>query len=138
MKKLLLLPLTALLLSGCADKANYETAVLNELQRDTKTAESKDYKVPPEKMATCIVETSAQNMPGVFALDPERLMAYRNYTKMLTLAESKDPKKTMEELQSDFGSVKALMAARSNYTESELECLSTFVMNAEEAAPAEK
>ncbi len=138
MKKLLLLSLAALLLSGCADKKNYEAAVLVELQRDTKTAESKDYKVPPEKMATCIVETSSQNMPGVFALDPARLTAYRNYAKMLSLAESKDPKKTMEELQSDFGSAKELMAARSNYTESELECLSTFVMSAEESEPTQK
>jgi hypothetical protein len=138
MKKLLLLTLAALLLSGCADKKNYEAAVLVELQRDTKTAESKDYNVPPEKMATCIVESSSKNMAGLFAFDPARMTAYRNYTKMLTLAESTNPKKTMEELQTDFGSAKELAAARSNYTESELECLSSFVMSAEEPAQAEK
>jgi hypothetical protein len=132
MKKILLLPLAALLLSGCADKNNYETAVLAELQRDTKTPETRDYKVPPEKMAGCIVEMSSKNMPGVFGLDPARLTAYRNYTKMLTLAKSTDPKKTMEELQTDFGSAKELVAARSNYTESELECLTSFVMSAGE------
>ncbi len=138
MKKILLLPLAALLLSGCADKNNYEAAVLAELQRDTKTTETRDYKVPPEKMATCIVESSSKNMAGVFALDPARLTAYRNYTKMLTLAQSKDPKKTMEELQTDFGSAKELVAARSNYTESELECLSSFVMNADESTKSEE
>lgn len=132
MKKLLLFSLSALLLSGCTDKNNYEAAVLSELQRSAKTADAKDYKVPSEKMATCIVETSSQNMPGLFDLDPARLTAYRNYTKMLTLAESKDPKKTMDELQQDFGSTKELIAARSNYTESELDCLATFVANSEE------
>ncbi len=138
MKKILLLPLVALLLSGCADKNNYEAAVLEELQRDTKTPETRDYKVPAEKMAGCIVETSSKNMPGIFGLDPARLMAYRNYAKMLTLAKSPDPKKTMEELQTDFGSAKELVAARSNYTESELECLSSFVMSADEPPQAEK
>jgi hypothetical protein len=82
-------------------------------------------------MAECIVEASSQNMHGIFALDPERLMAYRHYTKMLTVAQSPDPKKTMEELRNDFGSVKELVAARSNYVESHMECESSFVVNTE-------
>ena len=57
---------------------------------------------------------------------------------MLTLTQSQDPKKTMAELQTDFGSPKELVEARSNYTESELECLSSFVMSAEEPTPSEK
>ncbi|MCX7074548.1 MAG: hypothetical protein QX193_02465 [Methylococcales bacterium] len=138
MKKILLLPLVTLLLAGCADKNNYEAAILAELQRDTKTVDTRDYKVPAEKLATCIVDVSSKNMPGIFGLDPARLTAYRNYTKMLTLTQSQDPKKTMAELQTDFGSPKELVEARSNYTESELECLSSFVMSAEEPTPSEK
>lgn len=126
MKKLLLLSLAALLLSGCADKNNYEAAVLADVKRD-ESKDKKDYKVDPEKMASCIVNMSSQNMPGLFGLDPERLTAYRNYTKMLTLAESPDPKKTMEELRNEFGSVQKLTEARSNYIESQLECLASFV-----------
>lgn len=128
MKKLLLLSLAALLLSGCADKNNYEAAVLADVKRD-ESKDKKDYKVDPEKMASCIVEMSSQNMHGLFGFDPERLTAYRNYTKMLTLAESADPKKTMEELRNDFGSVQELTAARSNYIESQMECLASFVEN---------
>lgn len=126
MKKLLLLSLAALLLSGCADKNNYEAAVLADVKRD-ESKDKKDYKVDAEKMASCIVNMSSQNMPGLFGLDPERLTAYRNYTKMLTLAESPDPKKTMEELRNEFGSVQKLTEARSNYIESQLECLASFV-----------
>lgn len=129
MKKLLLLLTPVLLLSGCADKKNYEAAVLTQLQLDAKTADAKDYKVSPEKMAECIVEMSSQNMHGLFGFDPDRLQAYRNYTKMLTLAQSPDPKKTLEELRNEFGSAKELNEARSNYTESELECLTSFVAN---------
>lgn len=127
MKKILLLASMALLLSGCTDKNNYETAVLEELQRDAKASDPKEYKVPLDKLAGCIVETSAKNMPGIFALDPQRLTMMRNYTKMLTLAQSPDPKKTMEELRNDFGSAKELVVARSNYTESHLECMAMFV-----------
>jgi hypothetical protein len=131
MKKIFLLSFVALLLSGCADKNNYEAAVIANLKREA-SKDPKDYKVDPEKMATCIVSMSSQNMHGLFAFDPDRLMAYRNYTKMLTLSESADPKKTMEELRNDFGSVQELTAARSNYIESELECLATFVANSDE------
>lgn len=131
MKKLVLLSLTALLLSGCADKNNYEAAVIANLKREA-SKDPKDYKVDAEKMAACIVNMSSQNMHGLFAFDPDRLMAYRNYTKMLTLAESADPKKTMEELRNDFGSVQELTAARSNYIESQLECLATFVASSDE------
>jgi len=130
MKKLLLLSLAALLLSGCADKNNYEAAVLADVKRD-ESKDKKDYKVDPEKMASCIVNMSSQNMHGLFGFDPERLTAYRNYTKMLTLAESADPKKTMEELRNEFGSAQELTAARSNYIESQLECLASFVENSD-------
>jgi len=126
MKKLLLLSLAALLLSGCADKNNYEAAVLADVKRD-ESKDKKDYKVDPEKMASCIVEASSANMHGLFAFDPERLTAYRNYTKMLTLPNSADPKKTMEELQNDFGSPQELLEARSNYIESQMACLESFV-----------
>jgi hypothetical protein len=136
MKKLFLLSFAALLLSGCADKANYEAAVLTELERDAKTADAKEYKLPLDKLAACIVATSAQGMPGLFELDPARLTAYRHYTKMLTLPQSADPKKTMEELRQDFGSPQQLTAARSNYIESHMECMATFI-NGDDPKPME-
>ncbi len=138
MKKRLLLLLSMLLLLGCSDKKNYEAAVLAEIERDQKTQSEKDYKVPPEKMVDCIVEASSKNMSGLFPFDPARLTAYRNYTKMLTLTQSPDPKKMLEELRNDFGSSKELTAARSNYVESHMECLSLFVANTEDEQKAEK
>jgi hypothetical protein len=131
MKKILLLSLTALLLNGCSEKNNYEAAVLAELQQEKNSQDPKDYSVPVEKMADCIVEKSSDNMPGLFAFDPDRLTAFRNYTKMLTLPQSADPKKTMEELRNDFGTPKDLTTARSNYIESEMECLALFMANTE-------
>jgi len=91
----------------------------------------KDYNIQPEIMSTCVVETTSNNMPGLFTLDPERLTAYKNYTKMIKLNNSGDPKKTLEELRVDFGSAKNLAEAHSIYTESVVECMSGLVTNAE-------
>lgn len=130
MKKLLLISLSALLLPACADKNQYEQAVLEQMQKEQ---DIKDYKITPEYMTKCVVDTTSQNMPGIFAFDPKRLTAYRNYTKMLTLAKSEDPKKTLEELRTAFGSAKDLADAHTNYTESLMECYSAVISESEEA-----
>jgi hypothetical protein len=135
MKKLLLISLSALLLSACADKNQYEQAILEQLQLDK---DIKDYKLSPERMAKCVVDSTSTNMPGIFPLDPKRLTAYRNYTKMLKLPASKDPKKTLEELRTDFGSAKALADAHTNYTESLVDCLSIIIGESEGAAKEKK
>ncbi|MGZ5051117.1 MAG: hypothetical protein ACXWF8_08315 [Methylobacter sp.] len=129
MKKLLLISLSALLLAGCADKEQYEQAVLDQMQLEK---DVKDYKLSPERIAKCVVDTTSKKMPGFFPFDPQRLTAYRNYTKMLTLTSSKDPKKTLEELRNDFGSAKDLAEARSNYTESQMDCFSALISESEE------
>ena len=134
MKKLLLISLAALLLPACADKNQYEQAVLEQMQKEQ---DLKDYKITPEYMTKCVVENTSENMPGIFALDPKRLMAYRNYTKMLTLSSSADPKKTLDELRTDFGSPKDLAEAHNNYTESLVECYSVVISKSEEAAKEE-
>ncbi|MEI6333043.1 MAG: hypothetical protein WCS87_00660 [Methylococcaceae bacterium] len=135
MKKILLISLSALLLPACADKNQYEQAVLEQMQKE---ADIKDYKITPEYMTKCVVDTTSQNMPGIFALDPTRLTAYRNYAKMLTLTQATDPKKTLEELRTDFGSAKDLLEARSNYTESLMECYSAVISESEKAAKENK
>ena len=131
MKKLLLISLAAILLPACADRNQYEQAILEKMQKEQ---DLKDYKITPEYMTKCVMESTAQNMPGIFALDPKRLMAYRNYTKMLTLDKSPDPKKTLEELRVEFGSARELAEAHSNYTESVVECYSVVNSKSEEAA----
>ncbi len=135
MKKLLLISLTALLLPACADKKQYEQAVLEQMQKEQ---DIKDYKIAPEYMTKCVVDTTSENMPGIFAFDPKRLMAYRNYTKMLTLTNSADPKKTLEELRTDFGSAKELADAHTNYTESLMECYSAVISESEAEAKEQK
>jgi hypothetical protein len=131
MKKLLLISLAALLLPACADKNQYEQAVLAQMEKEQ---DLKDYKITPEYMTKCVVENTSENMPGIFAFDPKRLTAYRNYTKMLTLGTSADPKKTLEELRTDFGSPKDLAEAHNNYTESLVECYSVVISKSEDAA----
>jgi hypothetical protein len=134
MKKILLLSLAALLLPACADKNQYEQAVLEQMKKE---GDIKDYKITPEYMAKCVVDTTAQNMPGLFPFDPARLTAYRNYTKMLTLTESEDPRKVLEELRTDFGSSKALTEARTNYTESLMDCYTAVISESEKESPRE-
>lgn len=135
MKKLLLISLSALFLPACADKNQYEQAVLEQMKKE---ADIKDYKITPEYMAKCVVDTTSKNMPGIFPFDPKRLTAYRNYTKMLTLANSADPKKTLEELRADFGSAKDLADAHTNYTESLMECYSAVISESEQAEKEKK
>jgi len=129
MNKYLLIILPTLLLAACADKDQYQQAVLEQMQKEQ---DIKDYKIAPEYMTDCVVELSSQKMPGLFDLDPERMTAYRNYTKLLNLLKSQDPKKTMEELRTDFGSPKAVADAHANYTESLLECYTTVISKSEQ------
>lgn len=131
MKKLFVVTICALFISACAEKEQYEKAVLEEIKRDQE-GDSKKYNIDTERMAKCVVDTTAKFMPGLFPLDPARRAAYRNYSKMLTLAQSKDPKKTLEELRKDFGSPKALSDAHNNFAESMMDCYSA-VMNETES-----
>ena len=135
MKKILLLSLSTLLLTACADRNEYEKAVTEQMEKES---EVKDYKIVPEDIAKCVVEKSSKKMHGVFPLDPTRLLAYRNYTKKLTLANSADPKKTLDELRTDFGSAKDLAEAHTNYTESLMECYSIVIAESESAAKEKK
>jgi len=128
MKKLIVIGLI-LLLSGCAEKKEYEQAVLEQMETDK---DIKDYNITPETMTKCVVETTANNMPGLFPFDPARLTAYKNYTKMLKLNNTSDPKKTLEELRVDFGSPKDLAEAHANYTENVVNCMSGLVTGTEE------
>ncbi len=128
MKKRTLILLVALFLSACSDRENYHQAILEQMKNEQ---DVKDYKIAPEKMADCIVDLSSKEMPGLFAFDPARLTAYRNYVKMLNLTQSKDPKKTMAELRTTFGSAKALADAHSNYTQATMECISAVLMEVE-------
>jgi hypothetical protein len=134
MKKLVLILCCILGLTACADKENYEKAVLEQMQTDKDVT---DYKIAPEHIAKCVVDLSAKNMPGLFAYDPARLTAYRNYTKMLSLKQAKDPKKLLSELSKDFGSGKALTEAHSNYTESLMNCISAVILESESATKPE-
>ena len=131
MKKILLLCSTVVFLSGCADKQQYEQAVLERMKTEKDAA---DYNIDPQYMTDCIVDLSSKKMPGIFVYDPYRLKAYRNYAKMLNVTKTEDPKKTLEELRQDFGSPKKLAEAHANYTESVMNCFAAIIMESEEKA----
>ena len=118
----------ALALNGCAEKQEFEQAVLEQMKKDKDVV---DYKITPERMVECVSSTVTKNMPGLLAIDPERRTAYANYTKMLKLNVSTDPKKTMDDLRQLFGSPKALADAHANYGESVVECMAGLVTNTE-------
>lgn len=128
MKKMILV-LCALTLTACADKEQLEQAVLAKMEKEQ---DVKDYKIDPKDMTNCVMAQMEQSMPGVFRLDPERLMAYRNYAKMINVDTTKDPKAELEQLGKDFGSAQALAKARSAYNQGIVECLSVAVTNTEE------
>jgi hypothetical protein len=128
MKTILLILISALFVTGCAERSEYEAAVLEEMKKEQ---DVKDYKIDPEKMAQCVIDTTTKDMPGYFEFDPDRRTAYKNYTKMLTLMKSSDPKKTLDELRKDFGSPKALADAHNNFTESMMNCYSAIMIRSE-------
>jgi len=127
MKKIVLV-IMAVSLVGCSEKQQYEQAVLEQLKKEKDVA---DYKIDLNEMTECVVKTSSINMPGLFLADPQRLVAYKNYAKMLSIKNSSDPKKTIEELRVEFGSPKALADANANYTESVVECMSGLITSTE-------
>lgn len=131
MKKIRLISviMSIMALAGCSEKTEYEQAVLDQMRKEK---DIKDYNIDPEEMVQCVVMTSSKEMPGLIPIDPQRKQAYINYTRMLKLNESQDPKKTLEELRKDFGSPKALAEAHANYAESVVECMSGLVTGTEE------
>ena len=129
MKKQFLLVLCALLLTACADKNQYEQAILAKMEKEQ---DIKDYKIEPEDMTKCVIQQTEQDMPGIFRFDPERLTAYRNYAKMLNADTAKDPKAELDQLRKDFGSPQALAKAHSNYMQAVVECMSVAVTNTEQ------
>lgn len=128
-----LLSLIMLGLVGCAEKNEYEQAIVEQMQLEK---DIKDYKIEPVEMAKCVVSKSSEKMPGLLPFDPQRVGAYRNYVKMLQLNKSADPKKTLDELRVDFGSPKGLADAHANYAESVMECMSGLVTSEEEKMQA--
>ena len=128
MKKLLLICTTALFLTACADKANYEAAVLEEMKNEKDLV---DYKLDPEEMAKCVVDLSSKAMPGIFPFDPDRLSSYQKYTKMITMRTVEDKQKMLEELRTLFGSPKELADAHSNYTISVMDCMGAIIKKSE-------
>ncbi len=127
-RKLLVLAVSSLTLVGCADKQNYEKAVLEDVKKEQ---DLKSYNIDPEHMAKCVIDTTYTKMPGIFAFAPERLQAYKNYTKMLSVPKSSDPKQTLEELRKEFGSPQELAKAHSIYTESMMDCYSAITQEGE-------
>jgi hypothetical protein len=129
MKKILLICASTLFLTACADKQAYEDAVLAEMKTEKDLV---DYHIDPERMRDCGVDLSMKGMPGLFPLDPVRLTSYQNYTKMLSMSTVEDKKGMLEELRKIFGSPKELVAARSNYTESVMNCMASIIMESED------
>lgn len=129
MKAIFSIGLFAVLLTGCAEKAEYEEAVLQLMEEDK---DIKDYQLNPEQMTACVVQTTAAKMPGALVFGPDRRQAYINYTKMLMLEKSEDPKKTLDELKEEFGSARALADARLNYAQSVYNCVTNLVSKTEE------
>lgn len=117
-----------MLLAGCAEKQQYEAAVLEQMKQDK---DIKDYKLEVDTMTECVVTESSKKMPGLFAFDPEKLTAYKNYTKMLEMNKSQDIKKALEELREQFGSAKNLAEAHASYTESVMYCIAGLLTSTE-------
>ena len=128
MKKNILLALSILLLTACAEKHQYEQTVREQMLADQ---DIKDYHLDPEEMTQCVVDTSSKKMPGLFAFEPRRKPYYIGYSKMLELKKSEDPKKVLTELSELFGSPQEVAKAHENYAESVFFCIQSLVSETE-------
>lgn len=129
MKKLVLLSISALLLTACSEeKKQFEATVLEQMQTDK---DIKDYQIDPATVTDCVVDLTSNHMPGIFPFDPRRKQAYIGYTKMLQLKKTADPKALLQELQGIFGDGKGVAEAHRNYSESVMECIQAMVGKAQ-------
>lgn len=128
MKKLLFIIICSLLLTACAEKEQYREAVLADMQSEQ---DLKDYNINPEHMTDCVMDLSGKGMPGAIPIVPDRLIAYRNYTKMLSMKTTQDKQKMLEELRTIFNSPQELLQAHNNYTMSVMDCINAIIMESE-------
>ncbi|MEO1879397.1 MAG: hypothetical protein ABGX40_05410 [Methylococcales bacterium] len=128
MNKLLLIFTCTVLLTACAEKSEYREAVLADMKTEKDLI---DYNIDPEHMTDCIMDLTGKAMPGAIPIVPDRLEAYKNYTKMLSMKTTKDKKATFDELRSIFGSPQELLAAHNNYTKSTMDCINSIIMESE-------
>ena len=122
MKKILIISLSALTLSACSEKNEYQQTVFEQVSNDP---DIKSYHLDPETVTDCIVELSSKKMPGFAPFEPIRKDAYKGYTKMISLKKAEKPEEVLKELQKSFGTARGLADAHRNYSESYLECIST-------------
>ena len=94
----------------------------------------KDYKIEPERMTQCVVDLTSSNMPGLFFGDPRRAPYYVGYSKLISLTQSDDPKKAIEEVKEIFGSGKEVMQAKMNYSKSVVECMTALVSETDQSS----
>lgn len=122
MKKLLLISVSALLLTACTEQQEYEATVLEQISNDP---DIKSYHLDPATVADCIVDLSSKKMPGLAPFEPIRKTAYKGYTKMIAIKTPEKPEEVLAELRLSFGSAQALADAHRNYSKSYIECVST-------------
>lgn len=125
MKKIIIIALSGLLLAGCSEhKDLFQQAVKKELSNDK---DLKDYELDSDEMSRCVVDTAAEKMPGLFPFDPDRMNAYKGYTKLITLKSAEKPQEVLKELQEIFGPGDAVAKAQRNYSESVFVCFQNLV-----------
>ena len=129
MKKLLLFFCSVFLLSACAEKNQFEQAVLEQMQQEQ---DVKDYHLDPQRMAQCVIDMTSRNMPGFLPIEPRRKNYYIGITKLITLKESDNPGKELQEARGYFDSPKDAMQAMMNYSQNIMECLAALIAETDE------
>lgn len=125
MKKLVLICLSALLLTGCLEeKGLFQQAVFEELKADKDVI---DYSLDVDEMSRCVVDVASKKMPGLFSFEPRRQSIYAGYTKLIQLKKAENPEATLKELRDIFGPDDAVAKAQRNYSESVLDCFQNLV-----------
>ena len=125
MKKIILISLSALLLTGCfEEKEQFQLAVFEELKNDQDIL---DYNLDADEMSHCVVDTVSKKMPGFFTFEPQRQPIYAGYTKLIKLKSADKPQGDLKELREIFGPGDAVAKAQRNYSESVFVCYQNLV-----------
>ncbi len=131
MKKLVILTLTAVLLSACASKERdeFQQKLAARLATDP---DLKDYNLDPNEVAECVTSEIAKTLPG-FRGSPARKPYWEAYAAFESARTTGEALTTVKRYKDVFGSEQRASAAALSITEYIMHCMGNLIETAHPA-----
>lgn len=128
MKKILILILSAVLLSACASKerSQFQEKLAGRLAADP---DLKDYNLDPNEVAECVTSQIAKTLPG-FRGTPARKPYWEAYLAFESARNSDEALAAIRKYKDVFGSEQKASAAAMNITQYIMACMGNLIESA--------